>query len=506
MGYIFNRIDETWYNNQLRQRLENLINSQFRDTSRVYKTSGLLGFYGSQLKQTTRLDRFGLDSIFIESVKSLDGREETPQFINEFNRYCANSGKLSPSQFRISVNSFETPNENYVRILSEQGTALINQLIQDSGIEDFRTSITRYLTEEKRPQLFKNLADDLEDICIKIKKHYQSVQIDLDSQPREIESMKEYELQKLNQQLQQVGRDFSQHIHEEVNRLINNNCEEFENDFRLLQSKMIRRLDELLDTFSVADAYKRATLSHPRNSTAPLLAILVEAFYYLSNQLEDILIESCKQVTDNLFQQIMEKIRKSEYYRQLYRLLGNDGGIEAEIKMIEKQVSQALVSAASVECDRFVRESPRFYNEGTFSIYQFRQVLEQTSEAYSANSIIEAEPAIRQLLKLDFEPKVSNTIRKSFRQTINQTIKTQLLPMGEKQADEILQQYPHARAYLEKTLQQEAEEKIANNQRLLSQVGEKIQEYNSAVVGINSCLQAMQLYEHLLPIIGEEEV
>jgi replication fork clamp-binding protein CrfC len=504
--YIFNRIDETWYNNQLRQRLENLINSQFRDTSRVYKTSGLLGFYGSQLKQTTRLDRFGLDSIFTESVKSLDGTEETPQFINEFNRYCANSGKLSPSQFRISVNSFETPNENYVRILSEQGTALINQLIQDSGIEDFRTSITRYLTEEKRPQLFKNLADDLEDICIKIKKHYQSVQIDLDSQPREIESMKEYELQKLNQQLQQVGRDFSQHIHEEINRLINNNCEEFENDFRLLQSKMIRRLDELLDTFSVADAYKRATLSHPRNSTAPLLAILVEAFYYLSNQLEDILIESCKQVTDNLFQQIMEKIRKSEYYRQLYRLLGNDSGIEAEIKMIGKQVSQALVSAASVECDRFVRESPRFYNEGTFSIYQFRQVLEQTSEAYSANSIVEAEPAIRQLLKLDFEPKVSNTIRKSFRQTINQTIKTQLLPMGEKQADEILQQYPHARAYLEKTLQQEAEEKIANNQRLLSQVGEKIQEYNSAVAGINSCLQAMQLYEHLLPIIGEEEV
>ncbi len=144
--YIFNRIDETWYNNQLKQRLENLINSQFRDTSRVYKTSGLLGFYGSQLKQTSTVDRFGLDSIFTESVKGLDGKEEIPQFVNEFNRYCANSGKLSPSQFRISVNSFETPNENYVRILSEQGTPLINQLIQDSGIEEFRTSITRYLT------------------------------------------------------------------------------------------------------------------------------------------------------------------------------------------------------------------------------------------------------------------------------------------------------------------------------------------------------------------------
>jgi replication fork clamp-binding protein CrfC len=503
--YIFNRIDETWYNNQLKQRLEDIINSQFRDTSRVYKTSGLLGFYGSQLKQTSIEDRFGLDSIFAESVKGLDGREEIPQFVSEFNRYCT-SGKLPPSQFRISVNSFETPNQNYVRILNEQGTPLIKQLIQDSGIEEFRTSITRYLTEEKRPQLFKNLANDLEDICIKLKKNYQGLQRELDSQPREIESMKEYELQRLNQQLQQVGKDFNQHINNEVNQIINNHCQEFEADFRQLQSRMIRRLDELLDTFSVADAYRRATLSHPRNATAPLLAILVEAFYYLSNQLEDIFIESCQQVIANLFQQIMEKIRKSEYYRQLYRLLGNDGGIEEEVKIIEEQVSQALISAARVECDRFVRESPRFYNEGTFSIYQFRQVLEQTSQAYDAESVIEAEPAIRQLLKLDFEPKVSDTIRKSFRQTINQTIKTQLLPMGEKQAYEILEQYTNARVYLEKTLQQEAEEKIADNQRLLSQVGEKIQEYNTAVSGINGCLQAMQLYEHLLPVIDEEEV
>jgi replication fork clamp-binding protein CrfC len=504
--YIFNRIDETWYNNQLRQRLENLINGQFRDSQRVYKTSGLLGFYGSQLKQTNQLDRFGLDSIFAESVKGLDGKEDTPQFVNEFNRYCANSGKLSPSQFRISVNSFETPNQNYVRILTEQGTPLIKQLIEDSGIEEFRSAITKYLTEEKRPQLFRTLADDLGDICIKLQKNYQNIQRELDSQPREIESMKEYELQKLNQQLQQVGRDFHLHINDEVNKIINNHCPEFEEDFRQLQSKMIRRLDELLDTFSVADAYRRATLSHPRNATAPLLAILVEAFYYLSNQLEDILVASCQQVIANLFRQLMDKIRKSEYYRQLYRLLGNDGGIESELKAIENATTQAIVSSARVECDRFVRESPRFYDEGTFSIYQFRQTLQQTSQTYDAESVVDAEPAIRQLLKLDFEPKVSYTIRQSFRQTLNQTIKTQLLPMGEKHADEILQLYPQARAYLEETLQQEAEEKITNNQRLLSQVEEKIQEYNSAVLGINSCLQAMNLYEHLLPVIGGEEV
>ncbi|BAY28875.1 hypothetical protein NIES2107_07120 [Nostoc carneum NIES-2107] len=501
--YIFNRIDETWYNAQLRQRLDDLITGQFRDTNRVYKTSGLLGFYGSQIKQTTEQDRFGLDSIFAANVRGFDGREETPQFVNEFNRYCANSGKLSATQFRISVNSFETPNENYVRIIKEQGMPLISQLIKDSGIEEFRTAITRYLTEEKRPRLFQNLAEDLQDICINLKKYYQTVYQDLDSQPREIETMKVQELQRLNQQLQQVSKDWVQHINEEVNLVINNNSDSFEADFRQLQSRMIRRLDELLDTFSVADAYRRATLSHPRNATAPLLAILVEAFYYLANQLEDILILSSQQLVANLFQQLMEKIRKSDYYRQLYRLLGHDGGIEIEIKIVEKLVSQALISAASVECDRFVRESPRFYDEGTFSIYQFRQTLQQTSQSYDCESIVEAEPAIRQLLKLDFEPKVSNTIRKSFRQTINQIVKNQLLEMAEKQADEILQQYPQARDYLETSLEQEAQEKIINNQRVMSLVMQKIAAYNLAVSGINAHLQSMHLHDKFLPLIND---
>ncbi|MEH2280598.1 MAG: dynamin-like GTPase family protein [Nostoc sp.] len=503
--YVFNRIDETWYNTQLRQRLDDLISGQFHNTSKVYKTSGLLGFYGSQIKQTSQGDRFGLDSVFAESIKGLDGKEETPQFVYAFNNYCVNSGKLSSTKFRVSVNGYETPNQNYVRILGDWGNELMEQLIKDSGTEEFRTAITRYLTEEKRPQLFKNLADDLEDVCIKLKKHYLSVQRNLDSQPQEIETMKAQELQRLNQQLQQIGREFNEHITEEVNHIINNSCDAFEADFKQLQSRMIRRLDELLDNFSVAEAYRRATISHPRNATAPLIAILVEAFYYLANQLEDILVESSQQVIANYFQRLIEKIRKSEYYRQLYRLLDRDGGIEQAIKTIEKVVTQALVSAASVECDRFVRESPRFYDEGTFSIYQFRQTLLQTSQGYDAESIVEAEPAIRQLLKLDFEPKVSQTIRKSFRQTINQTLKTQLLPMADQQADEILQQYPQARAFLEKTLEQEAEEKIANNRRLLNVVEENIAGYNSAAFSINSCLQAMQLYDHLLPVIGNAD-
>ncbi|BAY83205.1 hypothetical protein NIES267_26920 [Calothrix parasitica NIES-267] len=516
--YVFNRIDETWYNNDLKQRLNSLINSQFHNGNRVFQTSGLLGFYGSQIKQTSQKDRFGLDSVFADKVhpvvdKTSDeitdnhqAEEATPQFVYEFLRYCTASGKLPADKFRISVNNFETQNQNYVRILSEQGTLLVNQLIQDSGVENFKTAITRYLTQEKRPELFKNLAEDLKDICIPIKKYYQKVRRELDSQPQEIEAMKAQELQRLNQQLQQVGNDFREHIAEEVNQIVTNACEKFESDFNQLRSRMIHRLDELLDTFSVAETYKRATLNHPRNATAPLIAILVEALYYLANQLEDILVEYSEKIVINFFQRLNDRIRKAEYYKQLYRLLGNDGGLEQELEKLEKLISLALQNAARVECDRFVRESPRFYDEGTFSIYQFRQTLQQTSQTFDCQSMVEAEPAIKQLLKLDFEPKVSRTIRITFRQTINQSLKTQLLPMVDIKSDEILQQYPRAKAYLEQTLAKEAEEKVAQNKRLSNTVGKKIASFNQSVSAINGCLSAMQLYDYLLPVIESPEL
>jgi hypothetical protein len=61
--------------------------------------------------------------------------------------------------------------------------------------------------------------------------------------------------------------------------------------------------------------------------------------------------------------------------------------------------------------------------------------------------------------EVGFEPKVSNTIQRSFRQTINQTLKTLLLPMADEQADATLQQYNQARAYLEQTLEKKQRKK-----------------------------------------------
>jgi len=507
--YVFNRIDETWTNDQLRDRLNYTISSQFRNSSKIYKTSGLLGFYGSQIRHTGISDRFGLDSIFAESVKSVGGTEGTPQFVNEFNSYCLVSGKLDIDKFPIPYNVLQTSvkNEKYIRLLGELGTGLIEQLIKDSGIEEFRNAITHYLTNEKRPLLFADLADDLQPICIALRQFYLETWHKLESQPRDIEAIKLQELQKLGHDLKQIGDRLREHIAQELNDAVASNKNQgLEADYRRLKENMVRRLDELIGYFSVAEVHQRAQASHRRNSVVPVMGILAEGFYYLANELEDVLVENSQRIVENFFQNLIESIKKTEYYRELYRLLGNDGGIESRLEKLAITASDALVNEARTECDRYVRERPEFYAEGTNSIYQLRQTLQQACRGYDYQSMIEAEPAIRQLLKLDFELKVKDTIIRTFRQSINQTLSTHLLASAEKQSDAILQQYDHARDYLAQTLEREAKVKLDKNRSLQGAVEKNIAIYNEAVSGINQCLEALDLSRKNLPIISESDL
>ncbi|MEC4986674.1 MAG: hypothetical protein SAJ37_20725 [Oscillatoria sp. PMC 1068.18] len=139
-------------------------------------------------------------------------------------------------------------------------------------------------------------------------------------------------------------------------------------------------------------------------------------------------------------------------------------------------------------------------------MFQLHQTLQESCRSFDYQSMVEAEPAIRQLLKIDFDPKVSQTVNRVFRQTINQTLKTHLLPAAEQQAEAILQQYSEARSYLEQTLAREAEAKIVNNQRSQDNIKNKIAAYNQAVSGVNSCLEAMKLDRNKLPPIRESDL
>lgn len=472
--YVFNRVDESWYNGQLADRLTRLISSQFRESSRVYKTSGLLGFYGGQVRKTGMGDRFGLDSIF--------AGDSAPQFVNEFNRYCASSGRLPIDRFRIDVRSYESASENYTRILGSEGAPLIDQLISDSGIEAFRSGITRYLTEEKRPLLLANVMSDLRPIAQALRRVYLERAAGLRSQTTDVEVLKEQGLQKLGLALQQVGEAMRSHIEDEINQVVGSGRnEEFEGQFRRLQGRLVTRLDDLVVGFSVGLVHERAQGSHRRNSVVPLLGILAEAFYYLANGLEDTLVDASKELVDEFFDQLGDRISQQQYYQEMNRLLGNDGGIEKMLAEGRSLASLALTNAAQVECDRYVRECESFFAEGTASMFQLRETLAQACRGFDYSNMVESEPAIRQLLKLDFEQKVKVTVLRTFRQTINQTLNSVLLERSKLLSTSISDRYDEARSFLGDVLRREAEEQVAARDQLLAEVMEKSGIFDDAI-------------------------
>jgi predicted GTPase len=487
--YVFNHIDNIWFDQELKNRLDYQIQTQFRETTRMYKTSGLLGFYSQQVQQHTNIaDRWGLDSIFADTINSQTLTENTPQFVNEFNRYCLVSGRLPSSQFPIPTRVLiaDHPNEKYTEILNHLGETVLSHLTQESGVEDFRTAMNRYLAEEKKPQLFTALASDLHPICISLRETYLEKWRELESQPREVDALKEQKLKQLNLELKQIGDAFCQHIEKELNQVVaSNENSGFEKDFNRLKKRMVNRLDELINQFSVGETHKRAQASHKRNAVVPVSGILAEAFYYLANELEDVLIDASEDLIAHFFTQLLERVRQADYYYQIYHLLGNDGGIEASIKQWQELTLKAIINEAQTECDRYIRERPEFYSEGTVSVFQLRQVLQEACRGYDYESIVKAEPAIRQLLKIDFDPKIGETILHTFRPKINKTLIHHLLDPATSLADHILKQHDQACEHLAKVLDKEAEKQLHLNETIKVDLQEKITTYNEAVTTVN---------------------
>ena len=74
--------------------------------------------------------------------------------------YC-DSEKIPSDKFSITRSNTQSKNDLYISILNQYGQNLVDQLIQDSGVWDFKNSINHYLTTEKRPELFKNLINNI---------------------------------------------------------------------------------------------------------------------------------------------------------------------------------------------------------------------------------------------------------------------------------------------------------------------------------------------------------
>lgn len=504
--YVFNRIDKTWRDPKLKQELDDLISGDFSNTRRgIYETSALLGFWASQLKNTTEGDRWGLNSILAaETIKSSDGVEGIHQFVREFLDYC-DSEKLPHSKFRILRDNSKSKNEQYIDILNLHKNNIVEQLLQDSGIQEFSNAINRYLTEEKRPELFANLASDISELCNDLHESYLEERRQWKNKPANITAITERDLAQIEKEVWEVGEGFYRKIEEEIQLLVMDTCEDFKQDFNNLHQKIQDNLTELIKNFSILDAFANTCRNH-HHVTAPLVAVLGQAFYDIANGLENVLVQESEILIASFFQRLIKRVRKQKYYRQLCNLLlGDDCEILQELQDIEKIIIEGVKVLASAECVFYIIESPDLYDyEDSVWLYQFRETLQEASKSRDVKRMVEAEEPIRQLLEIDFQSKFKQTIEVNFGSKIIKMLNKYLLSMAEKKRQLIWQQSARARANKRQAIEKEAQAKINARNRKLKEVELKISDYNQAVAGINSCLEVMKLDDYKLPTIPED--
>ena len=503
--YVFNRIDKTWRDSKLKQELDDLIRENFSNTRRkIHETSALLGFWASQLKNTSESDRWGLDSIFkAETSKGSEGVEKTPSFVLEFLDYC-DSDKLPVDKFTDIVRrKTQSKNEQYLEIINRYKTSIIEQLLQDSGIQEFSNAITRYLTEEKRPELFANLASDISELCNDLRESYLEERRQWQEKPANIAEITEQDLAQVDQEVWEIGEKFYRQIEEEIQRLVMDTCENFKQDFNNLHQNMQDNLTELIENFSILDTFAN-TCRNYRHVTAPLVAVLGQAFYDIANGLENVLVKESEILITSFFQRLIKRVRKQKYHRQLGNLLLGDCEIVQELQDIQKKVIEGVKVLASAECVFYIIESPDLYDyKDSVWLYQFRETLQEASNSRDVKRMVEAEASIRQLLEIDFQAKFKQTIEVDFGLKIIKMLNEYLLSMAESKRQLIWQKSACARANKRQAIEKDAQAKIDERSRKLGEVEVKIADYNQAVAGINSCLEAMKLDDYM-PTIPED--
>jgi len=534
--YVFNRIDITIRNAGLRQKLEHLIQDQFTGEKRLYRTSALFGFYGSQILKTDATTRFGLEDI----LNNNNGKT----FVNEFIAYLT-SNEVKES-FGLELGKLgESPESRYERILQDGGHPhLIEQLIEYSNVKKFCTEITQYLNEEKRPQLFRDLASDLRHLCNQLLKLYQEQEEFINQAPQSSEGLKERELNEINTQLQSISHSFEAHIKEEIDRMLEteldkdkvNECRVFKDGLRKIQDRMLTQVNQLISNISTEDLYYEAVKKLPHGTVASIANIVSAALDYLASELEKTFRPLAKDIVEQFFQYLHGQMIQREYWKQLEALSIRDAGIEQELRYQAEWVRRAIDIQIIVECDRYRRESDFFYGtrlqnyisqiaqilepliekgkhintateivhsifsevvnqqqNSAFPLGQLPQISENT-KGYGSPSMTETDRQVMGIaLKREFNYKVNKTVCENFPQVFKQTLRFHLQEMIEKQYPQILQQA----SKMGHLLDDRAEQRLLNYQREAVALKDKVETYDTCVRIINHCLVSQGLGNQL---------
>ena len=377
-------------------------------------------------------------------------------------------------------------------------------MITESGIPGFRESIYNYVNQRKRPQLYQQLAEDLQDLCRQLREIYRKESIQLSNFPQTTEELKAKAKEDIRDDLQTISKKFEQHIDQAYKNFVTGSWGDFAREFEILKQNTTQFLKDLIDSFdfSLNKLYNESIFNRRKNyGTAPILSIFVEPFYLLSNKLEKFLVEESKRVTKTTFSILKSEIQKADYYHKLEQLLGSDADILlAKVEQEGKIFISEIENVATKISQQYIRESPRFYeqhnNEDENSDLSLTEsFIEILSKILNSTKGKFGEPAtnkdiensIRELFRVQFstDEYELETLYSDFRLQINVSFEKRLQSMRIELKEQIPQQFDLAVKKSDQRLESDAQIKLNSYESRRIDLRNKIAQYNQNVSSIN---------------------
>lgn len=511
--FVFNRLDETWSDNQKKNKFEQSLSNDFNflhpddddETKRIYCTSALLGFYTSLIQKY--IAQNGIDSIDIPHTIE-DGIEIGNSKIPK--QYLISLVYFFRYQKNIKFESNDSTNND---VLAQEITEIVNKYLsslQDvvtaSGIPQFRKSIYDYVNHKKRPQLYQQLYEDLQTLCRQLREEYREKSIQLINFPKTTEELKATAKEKIREDLQTISNDFDRHMDRAYKDFVTGSWGDFATEFNILKQNTTEFLKDLIDSsdFSLDKLYNKAIFNRRNNyGTAPILSIFVEPFYLLSTEFQKFLVKESKRVTQKTFYILKTQIQKKDYYHNLDQLLGDDADLI--LKKVEQEgkifVSE-IENVATKISQQYIRESSRFYEQehddnhenldssmAVSFIEILSKILKSTKGKFGEPATNkDIEQSIRELFRVQFstDEHELETLYSDFRLQINVSFEKRLESMLIELKDKIPQQFDLAVKKSDQRLESEARSKLNSYESLKADLQTKIQQYNQIIDGINN--------------------
>ena len=504
--YIVNRVDELWNNPALKakcdQCIDNLasqIHKNLPNQTRIYQVSALLDFYTSIFQDSDENSQYGLK----EFAAKGNIKEKNP-FLQAFTQFFKQLYSNARQPDTITINFLEPEEEQYQKIRSEpKFLSMIDEILDTVGTRQFATDLNKYLTEDKKPELYNILACEIEQLSYQLVQCYKQQVLDIDSIAIDSKGISNEHKSTWRNQLREIYNQIETTFNSQVQKISrlepdgSSNHDEFE---ALLMGINHYATKDILETrineISFKEVLNQAKEKN-NNKPVPGITVISESILLIVEEVEQYVVEQVLNFLTEFLNDLKSEIRRDSAYNNL------EGNLRTEInqkifKLLDthkRSVQAAIRTGIARDCDDCRKEHPDFF-------INIKDIELETLFRDKLN--VDNEQQIRELLKAQFQQNFEDIfnqgqdggVRRTILSTFIRLLRINNGKLGEGQEaldlEEELQLEDLIETKLEMDLSQEIKNRQEQKENRIKALNTKIGEYLQLKEEIESCFNSLE--------------